>query len=98
MQGLLVRIALSVAGLLTFAIILLTLFNDNGYIAVRRQRIKFAELEAENAAIAAENRRLTEENELLKSDPETIERIAREELKLVRPDEIVIETPSPAKD
>ena len=97
MQGVIVRIAVSVVGLLTFAIILLAVFNDNGYIALRRQRQKVNILEMENASIIAENKQLAADNEALKSDPNTIEKIAREELKLVRPGEVVIETPSTPK-
>jgi cell division protein FtsB len=93
MHGLIVRIAMSVVGLLTFAILLLAIFNDNGYLAVRRQRNKLAELEKQNAAIALENQKLTEENEALKHDPRAIEKIAREELKLVRPGEFIFEIP-----
>jgi cell division protein FtsB len=93
MHGLIVRIAMSVVGLLTFAILLLAVFNDNGYLAVRRQRAKLAELEAENIAITLENKRLTAENEALRTDPRAIEKIAREELKLVRPGEFIFEVP-----
>ncbi|HEX4998997.1 MAG TPA: septum formation initiator family protein [Terriglobia bacterium] len=95
MHGLIVRVALSVAGLLTFAILVLAVFNDNGYLAVRHKRQKLSSIEAENAAIIAEIQRLSEENERLRSDPSLIEKIAREELKLVRPGEVVIEV-SPA--
>jgi cell division protein FtsB len=98
MQGLLVRIALSVVGFLTFAIVLLTLFNDNGYFAVRQQKQTLAALQQENASIIEENKKLREDIEALKTDPFVIEKIAREELKLVRPGEIVIETTSPAKE
>ncbi len=41
----------------------------------------------------AENKQLTEEIQALRSDPNTIERLAREELKLVKPGEVVLVTP-----
>jgi len=58
---------------------------------------KYFRLEREVRAIAERNRRLSEQNESLKreiqalrSDPEAIERAAREELGFTKPDEMVI--------
>ncbi len=40
-----------------------------------------------------ENQQLKEEIKALKSDPNAIERVAREELKMVKPGEVVITLP-----
>ncbi|MBI4471910.1 MAG: septum formation initiator family protein [Acidobacteria bacterium] len=93
MQGVIVRIALGVFGLLTVAMLLLAIFNDKGALQVHARSEKLAAIEKEIAAIESENKKLTGEIRALRSDPATIEKLAREELKLVKPGEVVIVTP-----
>jgi cell division protein FtsB len=93
MQGLLVRIGLGVFGLLTVAMLLLAVFNDKGVLQVRARAATLAEIQAEVAAIEAENAQLTAEIKSLRTDPAAIEKLAREELNLVKPDEIILITP-----
>ena len=92
-QGVIVRIALGVCVLLTVAMLLLATFNDKGALQVHAQANKLSAIEAEIQNLEAENKRLSSEIQALNSDPTTIERFAREELKLVKPGEIVIVTP-----
>jgi len=93
MQGLIVRIALGVFGLLTVAMLLLAIFNDKGVIEVRAQAKKLSAIEGEVTKLNNENKQLTTEIQALRSDPNAIEKLAREELKLVKPGEIVLVTP-----
>jgi cell division protein FtsB len=93
MQGVIVRIALAVFGLLTFAVLLLAVFNDKGLLEVHAQAKKLSSIEADIGKLDAENRQLTSDIQSLRSDPSTIEKFAREELKLVKPGEIVLVTP-----
>jgi cell division protein FtsB len=93
MQGVIVRIALAVFGLLTVAMLLLAVFNDRGALEVQAQARKLSAIESDISRLDAENKQLTTEIQALRSDPATIEKFAREELKLVRPGEIVIVTP-----
>ena len=93
MQGLIVRIALAVFGLLTLAILLLAVFNEKGALQVHAKADKLTALEADIAKLDAENKQLTSEIRALNTDPVTIEKYAREELKLVKPGEIVLVTP-----
>ena len=93
MQGLIVRIALGVSGLLTVAMLLLAVFNDKGMIQVHSQSTKLATLETDVARIDTENKQLTDEIQALRTDPGAIEKLAREELKLVKPGEVVLVTP-----
>lgn len=93
MQGLIVRIAVGVFGLLTVAMLLLAVFNDKGALQVRAQSNKLSGLESEISTIDADNKKLTEEIQALRTDPNTIEKLAREELKLVKPGEVVLVTP-----
>ena len=93
MQGVIVRIALGVFGLLTFAMLLLGVFNDKGALKVHAKAQQLAAMTEEIAKIDAENQRLTGEIKSLRYDSSTIEKLAREELKLVKPGEIVLVTP-----
>jgi cell division protein FtsB len=93
MQGVIVRIALGVFGVLTVAMLLLAIFNDKGALQVRAQSQKLSTLESEIKKLESENKQLTDEIQALRSDPATIEKFAREELKLVKPGEIVLVAP-----
>ena len=93
MQGVIVRIALGVVCLLTVAMLLLAVFNDKGALQVHAQSRRLAALESEVIKMDAENKQLTEEIQALRTDPNTIEKLAREELKLVKPGEVVLVTP-----
>ena len=93
MQGLIVRIALGVFGLLTVAVLVLAVFNDKGLLQVHMQSQKLSTIETDVAQIDAENKQLTKEIQGLRTDPAMIERLAREELKLVKPGEVVLVTP-----
>jgi len=93
MKGVLVRIAFGVFGLLTVAVLILAVFNDKGWLQVRAQSNKLTTLETDLGKLDAENKQLTKEIQALRTDPTTIERLAREELKLVKPGEVVLVTP-----
>lgn len=64
-------------------------------VTILRQEVKLRQLKAEEAACQAEIMLLKEDVEELEeelenaSSPETIERIAREKLKMVKPNEII---------
>mgnify|MGYP001356888855 CR=1 FL=1 len=92
-QGLIVRIALGVSGLLTVALLVLAVFNDKGLIQVHSQSTKLDALQTDVSRIDTENKQLTDEIQALRTDPGTIERLAREELKLVKPGEVVLVAP-----
>ena len=49
--------------------------------------------EDEITKLGNENKQLTSEIQALRSDPNVIEKLAREELKLVKPGEVVLVTP-----
>jgi len=93
MQGVTVRIALAVFSLLTVAVLLLAVFNDQGLLEVHARAKKLNAIEADIGNLDAENKQLSSDIQSLRSDPGTIEKFAREELKLVKPGEIVLVTP-----
>jgi cell division protein FtsB len=93
MQGLIVRIALGVFGLLTVAMLLLAVFNEKGALEVHAQANKLNVIESQISRLDSDNKQLTADIQALRSDPNAIEKLAREELKLVKPGEIVLVTP-----
>src|SRR5689334_1984529 len=98
MQGLVPRIAVGVAGLLTVGMLLLAVFDPHGALAVRRQRSKLQDVNSEVAKLEQQNEQLKKEIDQLRHDPATIERIAREQLGLVKPGEVVLKSSAPTKN
>ena len=94
MKGLINQIALVVFGVLAIATLLLAIFNDKGLLQVRHQFAKLGTLETEVAKIESENKSLSKEIHALRTDPPAIEKLAREELRLVKPGEVVLVTPA----
>ena len=100
-HGLVSRIAIGVFGLLTIAMILLAVFDDQGALALREKREKRDQLNEDLTTIQQQNDQLRKDIYDLDYDPEAIERIAREKLKLVKPGEIILvvpETTAPAEE
>lgn len=86
---------------LAFALCLLLLqdiFGTHGLIAMRRSQQEAAQVQREIDQINDENRQLQGRVKALKSDPATIERIAREEMGLARPGEYIFKIPSKPAD
>ena len=77
-----------VAGILILATNLLA--GERGLPALLQSRRDAARLTAQIAALRVQNASLAVRVRALTSDPATIERVARETLGLVRPDEIVV--------
>ena len=63
--------------------------SPNGFRKARRFGHDLSRMEAENTALAVENARLVREIENLRGSPAYLERVARDELGLVRPGEIL---------
>jgi cell division protein FtsL len=59
--------------------------------------VEHQQVETEVKQLQLETERLLEEIQQLKSDPQVIERIAREELHMIRPDEMVLSFPDSQK-
>ena len=93
MKGAINQIALIVFGVLAVATLLLAVFNDHGLLAVHVQSQKLVSVQAEVSQITDENKQLSAEIKALRNDPTTIEKLAREELRLVKPGEVVLVTP-----
>jgi len=85
------RRRLRYVGLLVLVLGLLSAFSDRGILRLYRLVRVRAELRGEIARLKASNERLTEEARALREDPIRIEAIAREDLGLVRPGDVVYE-------
>src|SRR5262249_36611286 len=96
-QAFRLRIALAVCICLTVAVILLAIFKDKGWLDVRERARHLATVESQIRDIEAENQRLIEDIQALRTDPAAIEKIAREQLKLVKPGEVVLILPEEPK-
>ena len=96
MQGLVSRIAVGVFGLMTVAMILLAIFDDRGALAVHERRAKRDQLKGEVTDIQKQNEEYRKDIENLRHDEDTIEERARVKLKMVKPDEIILQLPEDA--
>lgn len=70
-------------------------FGEHGYLKLRSRQKELAQIEQEVRKLEQEKQQLEKRIQKLRSDPETIEQIAREEMKLVRPDEVIYTVPAP---
>ncbi len=78
-------------------LLLQDVFGTHGVLAMRRAQKEAANVKAEIHQINEENQQFQERVNSLKTDPQAIERIAREVLRLARPGEFIFETsPRPA--
>jgi cell division protein FtsB len=83
--------------LLTAIIVPLKLFDNDGLPRVRRLSADLAEVQRANREIEEENRTLREEIRLFHSEPEYLERVARDQLGMVGPTDLVFQFSSPAE-
>lgn len=74
----------------SFALLLLQdIFGTNGVLAMRRTQLQAKEVQEEIERLNEENQKLQNRVQHLKTDPATLEGIARDEMHLKRPGEYV---------
>lgn len=81
-----------VMGLLLLGLALQAIFGPTGHLEMERLEGEIQSLIQKKEALESGNRQMMDEIESLKTDPAAIEKIAREELGLVREGEIKIVT------
>ena len=69
------------------------IFGPHGFLVMRRKHQEIQKVNAEIDRLNKENAALEQNVKDLKTDPQTIRKIAREELGLARPGEIIIKLP-----
>jgi cell division protein FtsB len=96
------RHMLKILGLALLALGIHDVFGTHGYLAMRRSDKQIQELRGEIERLSHENQALAEHVNALKTDPDTIEKIAREEMGLAKPGEMIFKlpagSPAPAAD
>ena len=73
----------------TLVLVIDALVGEKGFLETTRARRRYHELTASIERVKSENARLREEARRLREDPATIESLAREELGLIRPGEML---------
>jgi cell division protein FtsB len=98
------RYARSILALALFLIAIHDIFGSHGLLAMRRTQSQIQELHGEIDRLNQENSNLNKQVQALRTDPKAVERIAREEMGLARPGEMIFKLPdeppksnSPAK-
>ena len=86
-----------ILGFALFALLVHDVFGPHGFIAMRRTQKEIDQIREQIGKVNDENKSLTEQVNSLKSDPRSIERIAREEMGLARPGEMIFKIPDTAK-
>jgi cell division protein FtsL len=71
------------------------IFGTHGYLAMRQKQQEIRKISQELEKLNKENLELQQNVQDLKSDPETIRKIAREEYGLAGPNEKIIKLPTP---
>lgn len=84
-------LALILSGLFVLGMMALAIYNEKGFLAMWEKQHELAVLESDTADIEQANDELRREIWRLRNDLEYIEKIAREELGLARPGEVVFE-------
>ena len=79
--------------LCVFALFIHDIFGTHGYLAMRRTKMAIERVQSDIDRLNKENIELSDEVKSLKSDPHKIESIARDELGLAKPGEVIIKIP-----
>ena len=84
-----IKVALMLSGVITLVFLISFMFSEQGISELQRSRTRVQQMEQEIEALKAENERLVKEIESLKRSTFAVERIAREDLSMSRPGEVV---------
>jgi cell division protein FtsB len=91
-----VRRKLATAGVSLLVVLMLyhVVFGANGMMVYQRKRAEYRELQRQIEQLQKENENLSQRTKALKTDPATIEKEAREQLRYAKPGEVVYLLPS----
>ena len=87
------RNATYVLVLVCVALFVHEIFGQHGILALRRERKEVENLRQQIQQLQHENEQLDKHIKALQSDPKAIERLAREQMRLARPGEIIYTLP-----
>jgi cell division protein FtsB len=84
-----------VLGIFVVVLLVHDIFGTHGYLAMRQKEQEIHKVSGVLEQLNKQNALLEQDVQDLKSDPETIRKIAREELGLAQPGEVIIKLPAP---
>ncbi|MBI4483005.1 MAG: septum formation initiator family protein [Acidobacteria bacterium] len=92
------RRILKECGIIAFLLLALILsgmsiLGDRGYLALRKKQREYEKLQAEILQLRQKKEQLLKEIDALRQDPKAIEEVAREELHLALPEDLVVKIP-----
>jgi cell division protein FtsB len=90
------KLATLAVGLLALQVAWHVVFGANGAVVYQQKRTELRKLEQDTQQVRVENQQLQQRIQALKSDPKTIEKEAREQLRYARPGEVIYTVPQPA--
>jgi cell division protein FtsB len=88
------RIATGAVVVLTCLVAFHVVLGANGIFVYQKKRTEFRALDVEIQSMQQENERLNQRIKSLRTDPKTIEKEAREQLKYARPGEVIYALPA----
>jgi cell division protein FtsB len=92
------RHARTILGLALFLLAIHDIFGSHGLLAMRRTQAQVQELRGEIDRLNQQNTHLNKQVQALRTDPKAVERIAREEMGLARPGEMIFKIPDQPQD
>lgn len=87
------RAGVYAGGALLVLVLMHTIFGPYGFLSMRRSQHEIEKLRQEIDQLDKENEQLTGEIRALQSDPAAIEKVAREDMGLARPGEMIFRLP-----
>ena len=87
------RFARAILGVALLLLAIHDVFGSHGLLAMRRTQSQIQDLRGEINRLNQENGDLNKQVKALRSDPKAVERIAREEMGLARPGEMIFKLP-----
>ena len=92
------KIILAGVAIAMFYLLLVVMFGDNGLIELNRKQDTHQRLLVENERLTQENLKMYRTIDRLANDPAFVESVARRELGMVRPDELIFKFAPSAND
>jgi|RhiMetdeSRZDD1v2_1073273.scaffolds.fasta_scaffold2797713_1 cell division protein FtsB len=87
-----VKLSILIMGVVSLLVFAYAIIGDNGYLELKRREKENLQLNRKIERLRDENKAILQQIKALKTDPKVIEKIAREELGMVKPGEVKITT------
>jgi cell division protein FtsB len=88
----------TILGVAILALTIHDIFGPHGFLAMRRTQLEINQFSAEMQKLDKENQELVDQVMSLKTDPRIIEQIAREDMGLAKPGELIFKLPAGPDD